>query len=69
MWAVNLYLGPFEITEQFVNQLKQVTSDNMTRWLITNIEFSQFQESGELVSISRSETNSLKLSIVLGIGL
>ena len=37
----------------------------MTSWSITKLHF---QESGELVSISRSETNLLKLSIVLRIG-
>ena len=41
----------------------------MTRWSIKNLESLQSQESGELVSISRSETNLLKLSIVLRIGL
>ena len=40
MWAGNLYLGPFEITEResviiFKSSSLQVTSDNMTRWLIT----------------------------------
>ena len=32
----------------------------MTRWSIKNLESLQSQESGELVSISRSETNLLK---------
>ena len=36
MRAGNLYLGPFKITYDFVNQLKlQITSNNMTRCLIT----------------------------------
>ena len=34
-----------------------------------NLESLQSQESGTLVSVSRSETNLLKLSIVLRIGL
>ena len=41
----------------------------MTRWLITKFRIFTISRIRELVSISRSETNLLKLSIVLRIGL
>ena len=71
MWAGNLYLGPFEITERIresVIILKLPVNIWPAGWW-QNLESLQSQESGELVSISRSETNLLKLSIVLRISL
>ena len=39
MWAGNLYLGPFEITERIRESgiiFKLPVTKNMTRWLVIN---------------------------------
>ena len=71
MWVGNLYLGSLKIIKQIL-ETDIIFKFPVIIWPAgwqQNIDSLHSQELAELVSISRSETNLLKLSIVLRIGL